>query len=81
MVWARRGDPPLSASVPMFLRIAKILTEEQLATVRASLSSENAPWVDGRVTAGRQSARTTISHNLSYIMRAPIGLDRKFLAY
>src|SRR6266852_5078220 len=29
----------------------------------------------------RQSARSTISHNLSYIMRAPIGLDRKFLAY
>jgi PKHD-type hydroxylase len=40
----------------MFLRIAKVLNEEQLATVRASLSSETAPWVDGRVTAGHQGA-------------------------
>jgi PKHD-type hydroxylase len=32
------------------------LNEEQLATVRASLSSETAPWVDGRVTAGHQGA-------------------------
>ena len=40
----------------MFLRIAKVLNEEQLATVRASLNSESAPWVDGRVTAGHQGA-------------------------
>jgi PKHD-type hydroxylase len=40
----------------MFLRIAKVLKEEQLATVRASLNSETAPWVDGRVTAGHQGA-------------------------
>src|ERR1700721_3280345 len=40
----------------MFLRITKILSEEQLATVRASLNSEKAPWVDGRVTAGHQGA-------------------------
>jgi PKHD-type hydroxylase len=40
----------------MFLRIAKVLNEEQLATVRASLSSETAPWVDGRLTAGHQGA-------------------------
>jgi PKHD-type hydroxylase len=40
----------------MFLRIAKVLNEEQLATVRASLNSETAPWVDGRVTAGHQGA-------------------------
>jgi PKHD-type hydroxylase len=45
----------------MFLRIAKILTEEQLATVRASLNGENAPWVDGRVTAGHQGA--PVKHN------------------
>ena len=40
----------------MFLRIPKVLNEEQLATVRASLNSETAPWVDGRVTAGFQGA-------------------------
>ena len=45
----------------MFLRIAKILTAEQLATVRASLNAENAPWVDGRVTAGHQGA--PVKHN------------------
>jgi PKHD-type hydroxylase len=45
----------------MFLRIAKILNEEQLATVRASLNSESAPWVDGRVTAGHQGA--PVKHN------------------
>jgi PKHD-type hydroxylase len=40
----------------MFVRIPNILSEEQLATVRASLNSETAPWVDGRVTAGFQGA-------------------------
>jgi PKHD-type hydroxylase len=45
----------------MFLRIAKILSEEQLATVRSSLNSENAPWVDGRATAGHQGA--PVKHN------------------
>src|ERR1700728_3539189 len=45
----------------MFLRITKILSEEQLATVRASLNSEKAPWVDGRVTAGHQGA--AVKHN------------------
>ncbi|MDP9010174.1 MAG: Fe2+-dependent dioxygenase [Pseudomonadota bacterium] len=40
----------------MFLRIPTVLNEEQLATVRASLNSEQAPWVDGRVSAGHQGA-------------------------
>ncbi len=40
----------------MFLRIPTVLSEEQLATVRASLSSESAPWVDGQITAGHQGA-------------------------
>ena len=40
----------------MFLRVPKVLNEEQLATVRASLNGESAPWVDGRVTAGFQGA-------------------------
>jgi PKHD-type hydroxylase len=40
----------------MLLRIANVLSEEQLATVRASLNAETAPWVDGRATAGHQGA-------------------------
>jgi PKHD-type hydroxylase len=40
----------------VFLRIPTLLNEEQLATVRASLNSERAPWVDGRVSAGHQGA-------------------------
>ena len=40
----------------MFLRIQNLLNEEQLATVRASLNSGQAPWVDGRVSAGHQGA-------------------------
>jgi PKHD-type hydroxylase len=38
----------------MFLPIPAVLNEEQLATVRASLNGEQAPWVDGRVSAGHQ---------------------------
>jgi PKHD-type hydroxylase len=38
----------------MFLPIPGVLNEEQLATVRASLNSEQAPWVGGRVSAGHQ---------------------------
>jgi PKHD-type hydroxylase len=40
----------------VFLRIPKVLNEEQLATVRASLNGDTAPWVDGRATAGFQGA-------------------------
>jgi PKHD-type hydroxylase len=38
------------------LHIAKVLSEEQLARVRAALEGHSAPWVDGRVTAGHQGA-------------------------
>lgn len=57
----------------MFLRIAKILTEEQLATVRASLSSETAPWVDGRVTAGHQGA--PVKHNQQLDEASPMARE------
>jgi PKHD-type hydroxylase len=40
----------------MLLRIPKLLSEEQLGALRASLAAQNAPWVDGRVTAGHQGA-------------------------
>jgi PKHD-type hydroxylase len=41
----------------MFLRIPKLLNDEQLAAVRRSLDDEKAPWVDGRATAGYQGAQ------------------------
>ena len=40
----------------MLLHIPKLLNEDQLATVRGALDAQNAPWVDGRVTAGHQGA-------------------------
>ncbi|HWX35402.1 MAG TPA: Fe2+-dependent dioxygenase [Steroidobacteraceae bacterium] len=40
----------------MLLHIPNLLSEEQLAAVRHCLAAEQAPWVDGRVTAGHQGA-------------------------
>jgi PKHD-type hydroxylase len=40
----------------MLVRIPQLLSEDQLAAVRRSLDDVNAPWVDGRVTAGHQGA-------------------------
>jgi PKHD-type hydroxylase len=57
----------------MFLHIAKILGEEQLATVRASLNSESAPWVDGRVTAGHQGA--PVKHNQQLDEGSPLARE------
>jgi PKHD-type hydroxylase len=48
----------------MFLRIPSALNEGQLATVRASLNAETAPWVDGRATAGFQGAAVKSNEQL-----------------
>lgn len=48
----------------MFLAIPAVLNEEQLATVRASLNSEQAPWVDGRVSAGHQGVQVKNNQQL-----------------
>jgi PKHD-type hydroxylase len=40
----------------MLLRVPKLLTEHQLATIDAVMQSDSAPWVDGRATAGHQGA-------------------------
>ena len=45
----------------MLLTIPDVLTAEQVATC-ARRCSTSADWVDGRVTAGHQSAR--VKHNL-----------------
>jgi PKHD-type hydroxylase len=45
----------------MFVQIPKVLDDSQLTSVRAALNGEQAPWVDGRVTAGYQGA--PVKHN------------------
>jgi PKHD-type hydroxylase len=40
----------------MFVRIAHVLSAEQLTAVRKALAGDSAPWVDGRMTAGFQGA-------------------------
>jgi PKHD-type hydroxylase len=40
----------------MFLHLPQVLTASQLDTVRTALNGDDARWVDGRVTAGHQSA-------------------------
>ena len=57
----------------MFLRIAKVLNEQQLATVRASLAHESAPWVDGRATAGHQGA--TVKRNQQLNEASPMARE------
>jgi PKHD-type hydroxylase len=40
----------------MLLHLPNVLNASQLAIARTALDNENAPWVDGRVTAGHQGA-------------------------
>jgi PKHD-type hydroxylase len=40
----------------MLLHLPQVLSTSQLTAVRTALSREDAPWVDGRVTAGHQGA-------------------------
>jgi PKHD-type hydroxylase len=40
----------------MLLRIPRLLSEEQVTRVVTALNGAEAPWVDGRVTAGHQGA-------------------------
>lgn len=48
----------------MFVRIPNVLREEQLHTIRVSLDSTEAPWIDGRATAGIQGARVKDNQQL-----------------
>ena len=51
----------------MMVHIPNVLTAEQVARCRAVM--EKADWVDGRVTAGHQSAQ--VKHNLQLPEAAP----------
>jgi PKHD-type hydroxylase len=55
----------------MLLHIAEVLNPGEAAAARASL--ESADWVDGRVTAGYQSARA--KHNLQLPEDHPVGRE------
>jgi len=41
----------------MLVQIPQLLSGEQVRAMRAALDAADAPWVDGRVTAGHQGAR------------------------
>jgi PKHD-type hydroxylase len=55
----------------MLLHIESVFTTEEAAAIRSSL--EQADWVDGRVTAGYQSART--KNNLQLPQHHPLALE------
>ena len=45
----------------MLVRVPGVLSEDQIALIRRRLDTSDAPWVDGRATAGHQGAR--VKHN------------------
>src|SRR5688572_31397211 len=55
----------------MLLHIPDVLTAAQLAQARQSL--ESAQWIDGRVTAGHQSAKT--KYNMQIPEDHPVARD------
>ena len=57
----------------MLLRIPNLLNPAQLATMRASLGGDTAPWVDGRVTAGHQGA--PVKNNQQLDEAAPLARE------
>ncbi len=54
--WASLSNSEREREIPLLLPIPEVLTSEQVAEARQIL--DQAEWVDGRVTAGHQSART-----------------------
>jgi PKHD-type hydroxylase len=49
----------------MLLHIPQLLTTEQVELVCAHLNADDAPWVDGRVTAGHQGAPVKRNQQIS----------------
>jgi PKHD-type hydroxylase len=48
----------------MFFHLPHVLNAAQLTSVRNALSNDDAPWVDGRVTAGHQGAKVKRNQQL-----------------
>jgi PKHD-type hydroxylase len=57
----------------MFARIPKLLSGAQVADVRRALDAADAPWVDGRVTAGHQGA--PVKRNLQIDEVSPLARE------
>ncbi len=48
----------------MLIRISQVLDERQVRHFREKLDAPDAPWVDGRVTAGHQGARVKANRQI-----------------
>ncbi len=48
----------------MLVQIPKLLSADQVAAMRTRLDADDAPWVDGRATAGHQGARVKDNRQL-----------------
>jgi PKHD-type hydroxylase len=54
----------------MLIQIPKLLNDDQVQAIRAKLEATDAPWVDGRATAGHQGAR--VKDNRQIDERSPV---------
>jgi len=54
----------------MLLRIPQVLNPEQVQMMRTRLAADDAPWVDGRATAGHQGAQ--VKRNLQIAEDTPL---------
>ena len=57
----------------MLVQIPKLLSDEQVRTMRMKLDAADAPWVDGRATAGYQGAQ--VKHNQQIDERTALARD------
>ncbi len=57
----------------MLVKIPNVLTAEQVQLVRARLDAPDAPWVDGRATAGHQGAR--VKQNRQIAENSPLAAE------
>jgi PKHD-type hydroxylase len=64
----------------MLVHVPALLNSEQLAHFRKQLDAENAPWVDGRVTAGHQGAHVKQNRQIAEGSSTAIELGNIVLA-
>jgi PKHD-type hydroxylase len=86
--FARKAAP--WAPDVMLLHLPQVLTESQLAHIRATLNHKEARWVDGRVTAGHQGAAvkrnrqleesSTSAQELGALILATLGRNALFIS-
>ena len=64
----------------MLVHVPALLNSDQLAHFRKQLDAENAPWVDGRVTAGHQGAHVKQNQQIAEGSALAIELGNGVLA-